>query len=241
MSSYALDVPRHALIRQELLGEINSGRWRPGHQIPTEPALIARYKVSRTTVRRALRDLETMGLIERQPGRGSFVREPQLAPRLDRLTGFVEDMESLGLTASAKVVTIERVLANAEIAEQLQIGVGDPTVHIERVRLGNGQPISFDDSHFAEDLGSRIAQEDLEVEPFYSILEDKYGIGLSGADYVVQASAADARLADLLDIPPAAPVLQLDRTSFDTDRHPILFEHLHYRGDRMRYRLALDR
>jgi GntR family transcriptional regulator len=236
------DVPLHAVIRAHLLNEIESGRLRPGDQIPTEPELITRYEVSRTTVRRALRDLETRGLIDRQPGRGSFVREPRLEPRLDRLTGFVEDMEALGLSASAKVITIEHVAAPRLPAERLKIPIGSPTVHIERIRLANSQPVSFDDSYFPDPLGSKVAAENLEVEPFYSILEQKYGMALSQADYVMAAAVTDTRTAKLLDTEPGAPVLLMERTSYVAgDEAPILFENLYFRGDRIRYRLRLDR
>lgn len=237
-----VDVPMHSVVRTELLGEISSGRLRPGDQVPTEPQLIDKYQVSRTTVRRALRDLETMGLIDRQPGRGSFVREPRVAPRLDRLTGFVEDMEALGLNPSASVELIERVQADDEVAEHLGLVVGDLVVHIERVRLANDTPISFDDSYFPLELGNRIATENLEEEPFYSILEGKYGIPIAGADYVLSAAVADDRVARLLDIEQGAPVLRLERTSsVRPDRRPVLFEHLHFAGARISYRLTLDR
>ncbi len=237
-----VDVPMHSVVRTELLTQIRSGRLHPGDQVPTEPQLMAAFRVSRTTVRRALRDLETMGLIDRQPGRGSFVSEPKVEPRLDRLTGFVEDMEALGLHASASVELIESGPADAEVSQRLQLAPGAPVVHIERVRLANGTPISFDDSYFPSDLGSRIAAENLEDEPFYSILEGKYGIALAGADYVLSATTADERVARLLSIAVGAPVLRLERTSRAApDRQPILFEHLYFAGARISYRLTLDR
>ena len=237
-----VDVPMHSVVRTELLTQIRSGRLHPGDQVPTEPQLMASFNVSRTTVRRALRDLETMGLIDRQPGRGSFVSEPKVEPRLDRLTGFVEDMEALGLHASAIVELIESGPSDAEVSQQLQVAPGETVVHIERVRLANGTPISFDDSYFPADLGSSIAAENLEDEPFYSILEGKYGIALAGADYVLSATTADERVARLLAIAVGAPVLRLERTSRAApDRRPILFEHLHFAGARISYRLTLDR
>jgi GntR family transcriptional regulator len=237
-----LDVPMHSVVRTELLTQIRSGRLHPGDQVPAEPKLMAAFSVSRTTVRRALRDLETMGLIDRQPGRGSFVTEPKVEPRLDRLTGFVEDMEALGLNATASVELIESRPADAEVSQQLQTAPGETVVHIQRVRLANGTPISFDDSYFREDLGSRVAAENLEEEPFYSILEGKYGIALAGADYVLTATVADDQVARMLSIAQGAPVLRLERTSrAEPERRPILFEHLHFAGARISYRLTLDR
>ena len=236
------DAPMHSVIRQELLAQITAGRYQPGDRIPTEPELIHRYGVSRTTVRRALRDLEMRGLIHRYPGRGSFVSEPDLVQNLERLTGFVEDMSALGLDATADVITIEKVAASKQVAHSLRLNVGEKTIHIERVRLANGQPISFDDSYFPESLGARIANENLEVEPFYSILEEKYGMELADAEYVLAAAVATPRVAELLQLEANMPILLIERTSrVKSAPDPVLFEYLHYRGDRMRYRLTLQR
>lgn len=236
------ELPMHAVVRADLHDAIRTGRFKPGDQVPTEPQLMERYEVSRTTVRRALRDLETMGLIVRQPGRGSFVNQPAVEARLDRLTGFVEDMEALGLTATASVELVETVPAPDRAADALRCAVGEPVVHIQRVRLANGTPISFDDSYFVQSLGSRIARENLRDEPFYSILEQKYRIPLAGADYVLRATLADRRVAGHLHIAPGDPVLLIERTScIRPDREPVLFEYLHVAASRVTYRMSLDR
>lgn len=242
MEARRSELPMHAVVRADIHDAIQSGRLGPGDQVPTEPQLMTRFGVSRTTVRRALRDLETMRLIDRQPGRGSFVRAPKVEARLDRLTGFVEDMETLGLSAAASVELIETVPAPPVPAEQLGLDPGTPVVHIERVRLANRTPISFDDSYFVEDLGLRIAQENLRDEPFYSILERKYGLPLAGADYRLRATIADQRIAGLIDIEARDPVLLIERTScLKPDRRPVLFEYLHYAASRVSHRLSLDR
>lgn len=232
----------HAVVRTELHEAISSGRFRPGDQVPTEPQLMERFSASRTTVRRALRDLETLGLIVRQPGRGTFVSQPKVEPRLDRMTGFVEDMEALGLEATASVECIETVRAPEAAARELRCAPGETVVHIERVRLANNTPISFDDSYFTEEIGTRIAQENLQEEPFYSILENKYGAALAGADYVLRASVADDRVAAHLQIAAGDSVLLIERTScIRPARTPVLFEYLHYAAARVNYRLKLDR
>ena len=55
---------------------ILSGEWPPGHRIPFEHELTARYRCSRMTVSKALGDLVAAGLIERRRRAGSFVRRP---------------------------------------------------------------------------------------------------------------------------------------------------------------------
>ena len=235
-------IPLHEQIHDYLLDEIQSGRLLEGEQIPTESALMELFDVSRTTVRRALHDLATRGLISRLPGRGSFVLAPRIEQELRRLTGFVEDMEALGLKAEAVVITNETLPATAQTARHLGVRLGEPVVHIERIRMANRQPISFDDSYLPLSVGDVIARQQLEVEPFYSILEDTMGVMLGEAEYVLEASTADARIAGHLQTESGAAVLLIQRTTFSRDgREPLIFEYLHYRGDRMRYRLHLSR
>ncbi|MEJ7743729.1 MAG: GntR family transcriptional regulator [Nocardioidaceae bacterium] len=236
------DQPLHAQIRSHLLDHVESGNLRPGDQLPTETELMTQFVVSRTTVRRALHDLAVAQVIVRSPGRGSFVAQQRIEQDLRRLTGFVEDMQAVGLKATAIVVTNERLRAVRDVARQLQIRIGETVVHIERVRLANLQPVSFDDSYFSIELGQRIAEEDLEAKPFYSIIENDYAIPVGEADLVLEATEPGERIARHLDMEANAPIMRIERTTFSRDNSkPLLFEYLYYRGDRMRYRLHLSR
>lgn len=203
---------------------------------------MSQFGVSRTTVRRALQDLVAAGVIDRQAGRGTFVRKPILQQELTRLTGFVEDMETLGLRPSAQVITIERVFADGPVSQALDIDLGAECLHIERIRLANNEPVSFDDSYLPLDVGQAVASEDLATNPFYSILEQRQGIPLGEADYTLQATVAGARLAGLLNVEEGDPLLLIERTTYARDGgRALLHEFLHYRGDRIRYRLKLKR
>ena len=64
---------KHRSISRQLTTEIQSGRHKPGARLPSEAQLVKRFKVSRPTVGRALRDLQDQGLIERRAGSGTYV------------------------------------------------------------------------------------------------------------------------------------------------------------------------
>lgn len=234
-------VALHFLVREHLLERILGGELRPGDQIPTEAELIAQFGVSRTTVRRALQDIENAGLIRRHAGRGTFVTIPRLNQELRRVTGFVEDMEQHGLRASARLVAAEIVQATEAIAEALHLSISAEVTHIERVRLGNGQPISLDVSYLPREVGDVVMQHDLTTDPIYSILEDGMGTPLAYADYAIEATVADERLAALLECSAGRPVLDIERTTYGDSDRPLMYEHLYYRADRIRYRLRLPR
>lgn len=68
-------VPKYARIARDLRAAIISGKLPPGARLPSEPALVEDYSVSKTTAARALDLLAAEGLIVRQTGAGSFVAE----------------------------------------------------------------------------------------------------------------------------------------------------------------------
>jgi GntR family transcriptional regulator, transcriptional repressor for pyruvate dehydrogenase complex len=61
-------------IVEQIRALIREGRWAPGDQIPPERELAERFRVSRTSVREALRALEMQGVIDSRQGGGTFVR-----------------------------------------------------------------------------------------------------------------------------------------------------------------------
>ncbi|MGH2457594.1 MAG: GntR family transcriptional regulator [Chloroflexota bacterium] len=234
-------LPLHYRIREALRGEIDRSGMKPGDQLPTETELMARFQVSRATIRRGLGDLSREGLLYRRAGKGTFVAERRIELDLNGLTGFVEDMLTVGLKASARVLEIKPIVAPGEAAAKLRLSEGDRVVRIQRVRLADEQPVSLDITYLPERIGARVAQEDLRIHPIFSLLEGHYGIALGAADYRVEAASADRFVARHLDVATGAPILLIERTSYAVDGLPVDYEKLYYRGDKLRYRLTLRR
>src|SRR5260370_38908944 len=97
-------IPLYFQIEQDLASSIATGRLAPGSQLPSEEELVQKYGVSRTTVRKAVQELERLGLIEIRRGRGTFVRWEKITQEFTELTGFVEDIVGMGLQRSAMVL-----------------------------------------------------------------------------------------------------------------------------------------
>ena len=96
--------------------------------------LIARFGVSRITVRRAIQNLVSRGLIEIRRGKGTFVAAPKITQDLKKLSGFVEHMHALGRKPTASVIRNEIVTAHATLARQLVLTRGERAVRILRRR-----------------------------------------------------------------------------------------------------------
>jgi GntR family transcriptional regulator len=231
----------YAQVESVLASEIGSKTLKPGHQLPTEDELIARFGVSRITVRRAIQNLVRRGLVEIQRGRGTFVASPKITQELTELSGFVEDMQAIGRKATARLIDKTIVSASDTVARQLAVPKGARVVKIQRVRLGDGVPISFDETYLPLDLGKKVIKNNLAVEPIFSLLERKYNIPLVEAEYKMEAVAAEAEIAAALRVQQGSPMFLIERTSYSTAARPVDYEKLYYRGDLVRFVTRLAR
>jgi GntR family transcriptional regulator len=234
-------IPLYFQIEQDLASSIASGALAPGSQLPTEEELVRKYGVSRTTVRKAVQELERLGLIEIRRGRGTFVRAEKLAQEFTELTGFVEDMVALGLQPSAKVLGTDPMEADETVARQLRVPIGTEVMQIRRVRIGDGLALSLDETYLPMDLGRKVVENDLEVYPIFSLLERKYDTPLVEADYRIEAVAADPFVAEALGVEERAPILLIERVSYSLDQRPVDYEKLFYRGDKLKLTTRLRR
>jgi GntR family transcriptional regulator len=237
----AHDTPLYSRVEHVLADEIATGAMKVGDQLPTEDSLIARFEVSRITVRRAIQNLVNRGLVEIRRGKGTFVAAPRITQELTELTGFVEDMHALGRTPTARVVGKEVVSADAVVADNLGLTKGERVVRIRRVRLADGVPLSLDETYLPLQIGKKILADNLKIEPIFSLLERKYGIPLVEAEYKLEATAASGEVAAALRVKQDSPIFRIERTSYTTGSTPVDYEKLYYRGDMVRFVTRLAR
>jgi GntR family transcriptional regulator len=235
------EIPLYGKVEELLASEIALGHLQPGDRLPSEDELLRRFDVSRITVRRAIQNLIQRGMVEIRRGRGTFVLAPVISQELTRLTGFVEDMDAHGRKASARVLSQGVVVANATVARQLGVIKGTRVMRIERVRLADSVPMSFDETYLPLEIGKRIVSNNLRIKPIFALLEEKYGIPLSEAEYGLEAAAAPARVAEALRISEGFPIFRIERTSFTEGGRPIDYEILSYRSDLIRFVTRLGR
>lgn len=241
LMSLAADAPLYSRVEAVLASEIADGALKVGDQLPTEDSLIARFEVSRITVRRAIQNLVSRGLVEIRRGKGTFVAAPKITQELTELSGFVEDMRALGRRPTARVIGKEIVTADTTVARHLALTKGEHVVRIRRVRLADGVPLSFDETYLPVEIGKRIMTNNLKVEPIFTLLERKYDVPLVEAEYKLEAVAAEAEVAAALRVKQGSPIFRIERTSYSTGNRPVDYERLYYRGDLIRFVTRLAR
>ena len=234
-------LPLHAQIRETLRGQIVSGTYQAHDRLPSEKELMARFGVSRITVRQALGELESEGAIYRLAGKGSYVAKPRPVQDLSRLLGLGEAMSRLGYATSNRVLGLRTLPAPADVALALALPTAASVREIRRLRHVDREPVSLDVTYVASPLGERLAREDLATRDIFAVLENDYGIALGHADLHIGSIAAEPQLAGYLNLPAGAPVLALERLTHTRAGAPLEFDRIYYRGDSFGYRLRIVR
>ncbi len=236
----AADELRHQQVARAIADQISAGALRPGDRLPGERALQERFGVSRATVRRALSDLSAQGLVQAQPGRGSFVAADPLGEPPEVLTSFTAMGADRGLRASATVLVADVVPTTLDEAEAFGIAPGSELFVLERLRLLDGHAVSIDRSRVPLARAPRLPAVDFTTASLYATL-DEAGAGPRRAEYAMHAVGADPRQAALLGVAPGFPLLRTTTRSHDAADRLVELGEMHYRGDRYRFRTTLTR
>lgn len=227
---------KYHAVRDQLLDRLDD--MAPGEQLPAERELAASLGVSRMTLRRAIDELVTAGLVRRRPGAGVFAVGPKINPAL-AVTSFTEDMRARGFTPSSRTLAFDVRPAGARIGRRLAISPRDAVLRISRLRLADDEPMSIEELHAPQALVPDLAAADLERGSFYQLLAQRYGVVLAGGTQTIEPTVTDEDEARELGVPVHSPALLFERTSRDTDGRTVEFVRSIYRGDRYQIRTEL--
>jgi GntR family transcriptional regulator len=199
-------VPRYHQIAQTLRERIVAEGQGPGQRLDTQRHLAREFGVTLMTLRQALDLLERDGLIARRHGLGTFVARPAI------------DYDILHL----------RVAEPLGLAERAQVFV------LERLRLVDGEPVSFQASYLPAVLGIEVSKADLAVTPLRQVLAFKLGIEITEARETVAAVSLERRAARELGCRPGIAAFRSDRVSVGADGTPVVYDRVFIPGDRFR-------
>lgn len=231
--------PLYEQVYDELAARIATD-WRPGSRLPSERALCEALGVSRLTLQRALTLLKSNGLVERGNGRGWRTADTAVSEAPNELVGFSELALGRGLTPSSIVLVAEARESTLAEAELLRIAPGAQLFDLERLRLLDGVAVAVDRAQLPLMRAPFLPEVDFATASLDRALGD-HGVWPTTAHYTVEVWDADARLAELLDVPVGKGLLCASGTTFDQDKVPIQIGWIAYRPDRYRLQTRLVR
>ena len=220
-------------IASTLEHEITSGARAAGDKLPTEAALSTQFNVNRHTVRRALEALSARGLVRVEQGRGSFVAEDVLDYPLGGRTRFSETIRRQNREPQGRVIQVQEVAADCQVAEALGLKRGRPVVRLVRLGLADGRPILVGTHHFPLPRFNRLG-EYLRTDPSITAALAACGV----PDYRRRVTRVTARMptpeeASLLEQARTRPILASEAINTDAAGQPVDFTLCTYAAGRV--------
>ena len=219
----------YARVKQFLKEELARGRWPSGALMPSDAELVAQFGVSRMTVTRALRELQSEGLVDRVQGVGTFAAHLYRVSSSLTIRDLHEEITSRGHRHHAEVHVAERVRAPAELALRLGLATGAPVFHTVIVHFENDLALQCEDRY----VNPACAPGYLDVD-FTKITPTHYLLNVAPlweAQYSIEACTPSAEEAQLLGIGRSEPCLVVVRRTMNRGV-PITIARLVHPGSR---------
>jgi GntR family transcriptional regulator len=222
--------PAYQRIQNAVRHRIEAGQLKPGDAVASERELARIHQVSLMTARHALAGLEREGLVERRRGAGTFVAPPRI--HFNKLMSYTEQMLSRGLAPGSKVIAAKIVSDEDETAARLTLPASSKMIKIERVRHTADEPFALETCYLPADRFPGLVRAPLGRGSMFAILEREYEVQLTYADEEVDATAAEGRVAQLLEVPRGAPVLRIRQVIYSSNGKPVIYVIGFYRSER---------
>ena len=229
--------PRYLSAAKALEEELRNGALDAGDRLPAERELCRRLQVSRVTIRRALAELRSRGLIESAGSRGWFVTATSVG-ETNVLISFSDMARARGLRPSSRVLESATRPSTLQEAEQLSLAPGAPIFQLRRLRFLDAVAVGLEVTRIPVAAGPALVGTDFSQTSLYDELRAA-GVIPTRADYDVQAVAAGPDEATLLGVGAGAPLLCTQAVTFDQSARPMELSRSLFRGDRYRFRTTL--
>ena len=220
-----LDRPLNEQVRSRLMEGISAGEWAAGSAIPTETSLAKAFGVSIGTIRKAVDGLVAEGLLIRRQGKGTFVRAHDIGRLLFYFFHIVPRDGSKGYP-EVRTVGFRRERADAEAAKVLGISPLDKVIRIRNVlSLGEEEPspVIVDDITLPAALFPGLSERIFlaRENTIYHLYQSRYGINVLRTDERLRTTLAAGDVAQLLEVAPGAPLLEIRRVALTFRDRPV--------------------
>ncbi|EFG10091.1 GntR family transcriptional regulator [Streptomyces clavuligerus] len=229
-------VPLYYQLSQQLESAIERGVLTPGSLLGNEIELAGRLGLSRPTVRQAIQSLVDKGLLVRRRGVGTQVVHSQVRRPLE-LSSLYDDLEAAGQRPATVVLRNTTAAADVAVAAALGVAEGSEVLLVERLRYAHGEPMALLTNHLPTGLFD-CDSEALEATGLYRLMRAA-GVTLHSARQSVGARAAAPEEAGRLGEEPGAPLLTMERTTFDDTGRAVEYGSHLYRASRYSFEFQL--
>jgi GntR family transcriptional regulator len=227
-------------VRDAVLDLLEERAYRPGDRIPSEHELAELLRVSRPTLREALKMLEEERVLYCKHGRGRFVAVDHsfIGESITRLRSVTNMLRDRSLVAEAQVLSLREQPAGKVVAAHLDVKAHAAVVRLERIRLAKQQPLIYSLDIFPR----AIVKGPLEPQDFegslLKILEERWNVRLDHSRTTISAVQLDAGLSQEIGLPADLPWILLEQVNYTASQEPVVYSKDYHRGDRFAFHVV---
>jgi GntR family histidine utilization transcriptional repressor len=227
-----MNAPAYQGIKDFILARIHSGEWAEGDQVPSENELAREFKVARMTVNRALRELTAEQVLTRVQGAGTYVARPKYESTLVAIRSISDEIAARGHRHRADVLALGAAVADAALAEEMQVKPGSPIFHSCLLHFENDEPVQLEERWVNPATAPEYALQD-----FTQITPNQYLVRvapLSRVEYRIEAALPKPETRTHLTMADGEPCLVLHRRTW-TQKLVASVADLWHPGNRYRF------
>ena len=236
----SVPIPLYYQLKTLLLEEIKSNAYPVDSMIPTEKEISEMFEISRTTVRQAITELVREGWLYRVKSKGTFVAQRKIKQDfIRRLESFNEQIERTGRRPGTELLALEVVEMPERAAEAFGAAPGEKVVYLHRKRSADDEPLVTVETYLPYPKCAFLMQHNMAKESMYNVLAEHEETRICRVSRILEAVAANAQDARLLNIRTGKPVHLFHTVGYNQYDQPIEFSIARYRGDRNRFEVDL--
>jgi len=222
-------------IYDDLVRDIEAGKYGPNTLLPSENELMNYYDTSRQTVRKALNHLSQDGYIQKIRGKGSVVLDrSSLDFPLSWLASFKELSNKMNINAKTKVHSLKIMEPTPTLAEHLQTGTDKEIWEVVRVRNIDGQNVILDKDYIKRDLVPNLTIKTCE-QSIFEFIEKELNLEISYAKKVFSAQDATKEDKELLDLKHYNVVIVVQNYIYLKDTTLLQYTESRHRPDKFKF------
>ena len=236
-------VPRYRVIANRLIEDIRGGVLQVGKKMPGEIALTRRFKVSRHTIRDALRALDDLGLIDRRQGIGTVVRASESVRAYVQMVKSPGELMQYPSDAKLTVISVDEVRVNRKLARLIGCRGGSRWLQVGAVRhlKYSPLPISWVDIYMLPEYAAIVPLIGKRAGRVYQLIQNQFSVTPERVAIDIPASLVPGRLIDVLEVPVGSPSLTVVRRYTSEGKRLYLAAISEHPADRYHYSLQLSR
>lgn len=234
--------PIYQAVARMIRDKVTSGEWKSGHKLPSEEQLVAKFGISRGTLRKAIGLLVSEGILERAQGKGTFVTMDKVSyPFAQELISFAEEMTRRGQVFHTQVLNKNVETADDVTLDRLGAAPGSRVLVLERTRDIDGTPAVYMKNWVLLDKCPGLDQEDFTKVGLFDAIERCSGKRLKYGVRNFSARILDSEQSKLVGRKPGDSILFMTQTTYGQDDEPIEYSNFLLRTDQYQVSSVLYR